>query len=78
LDRLLTRRLFVIPQKIIHARATGLKPAFPASPMHEFGRMIQPAYRVLLFLAMASTSPRRLTFSRCQVAALKAHSGQAC
>jgi len=26
--------------------------------MHEFGRMIQPAYRVLLFLAMASTSPR--------------------
>lgn len=28
--------------------------------MHEFGRMIQPAYRVLLFLAMASTSPHRL------------------
>src|SRR6266853_1685066 len=43
--------------------------------MHEFGRMIQPAYRVLLFLAMAGKSPRRSTFSRCQAAALKAHTG---
>jgi hypothetical protein len=37
-----------------------------------------PAYRALLLSARGSASPRRLTFSRCQAEALKAHSGQAC
>jgi hypothetical protein len=46
--------------------------------MHEFGRMIQPAYRVLLFFSYGQHKPASIDISRCQAAALKAHSGQAC